>query len=84
MDLNKYLSRVDHYKNEILDNGNENTKKKLTNGRNWSDYQIEQEKRQKEINKKVYENRPEEISLKETMFWFLIICFCICVLTIKF
>ena len=59
-------------------------KRKATNGRDWSDYRVEQEKRQKEINKTVYEKRPEEISLKETLFWFIIICFCIFLLTHKF
>ena len=75
---------IPEYYKEILSTECRSPFKKLTNGRGWSDYQIEQEKRQKEINKIVYENRPEEISLKGTAFWFLIICLCIYILTIKF
>lgn len=56
---------------------------KATNGRGWSDYRIAQEKRQNEINKMVYEKRPEEISLKETLICFVIICLCVYLLTIK-
>lgn len=66
------------YSNEIIPlEQPEQIFKKTTNGRGWSDYQIQQEKRQKEINKRVYEKTPEEISLKETLIWFVIICLCI-------
>ena len=49
-------------------------KRKATNGRHWSDHRIEQEKRQKEINKLVYENKTEELDFCPTLILFILIC----------